>query len=168
MIISTLSLHHQTGPQTVRVHLIHMPANWPWVFKIATRNGQKMTINGRSNRAVLVRVVVIAVVHQLHIHPVVDRTVLEMGMATHRIWAYQRPHRVCSIQHQVSISHSHIGRSIEEQNRFFSVWIFVCTSAWLFAFNASVDQCNRIGVLFYSFYFSKQPWLILFNKGVEL
>lgn len=63
--------------------------------------------------------VVIVVVHRLHIHLVVDHMVLEVAM--HQIWApYQRP-RVCSIQHQVSISHFHIGRSIKEQHRFFSV-----------------------------------------------
>lgn len=75
-------------------------------------------------RAVLARVVAIAVVHRRHIHPEAVHMVLAMEMAMHQIWApYQRPHRVCSIRHQVSISLFHIGPFIEEQFlllRFFS------------------------------------------------
>lgn len=81
-------------------------------------NGLKMITN-ELKRVALVRVAVIVAVHQRHIHRAVHM-VLAMEMVMHQIWApYQRPHRVCSIQHQVSISLFHIGRFIEEQIRFF-------------------------------------------------
>ena len=70
-------------------------------------------------RVALVHVAVIAVAHQRHIHPEAVRTVLAMVMVMHQIWApYQRPHRVCSIRHQVSISLFHIGPFIRKKVRF--------------------------------------------------
>lgn len=99
------------GHQIVRVHSIHMPVNWRLVYKIVMHNGLKMITN-ELKRVALARVVVIVVAHRRHIHPEAVHMV-EMEMVMHQIWApYQHP-RVCSIQHQVSISLFHIGPFIE-------------------------------------------------------
>lgn len=91
-----------------------MLANWLLVFKILMHSGRKMIISER-NRVVWAHVVVTVRVHRRRIHQVAVHMGLEMEMDMHRIWAhYPHPHRVCSIQHQVSTLHFRIGRSIEK------------------------------------------------------
>lgn len=105
--------------QTVRAHSIRMLVNWRLVFKIVMRNGLK-TITSELKRVVWVRAVAIVVVHRRHIHPVADRMALAMEMVMHQIWAhFRRHHQVCSIQHRVSISHFHLGHTINGLIRFY-------------------------------------------------
>lgn len=95
-------------PLVARLASIHMPANWPLVYKMVVANGPK-TIISVHNRAVLVLEVVIAAVLQL----LIVQAVVLMGLQLRRpqmvmvlrpIWVHYLHHpAVFSIPHQVSI-----------------------------------------------------------------